>query len=40
MTQGRAHHSRRFVGYEFVPEQEAKKVIAASQDEKAAAVGA
>jgi elongation factor G len=39
MTQGRAHHSRKFVGYEFVPEQEAKKVIAASEDEKAAAVG-
>lgn len=26
MTQGRAHHARRFAGYEFVPDQEAKKV--------------
>jgi len=36
ITQGRAHHSRSFSGYEAVPELEVPKVIAAS---KAAAVG-
>jgi elongation factor G len=37
MTQGRAHHSRRFIGYEFVPDQEAQKIIAAKEEEEAAA---
>ena len=35
MTQGRAHHARTFVGYEQVPQQEAKKIIAESQAEDA-----
>jgi elongation factor G len=37
MTQGRAHHSRRFIGYEFVPDQEAQKIIATKEEEEAAA---
>ena len=36
ITQGRAHHSRSFSGYEPVPEQEVPKVIAASKEEAAA----
>ena len=32
ITQGRAHHSRSFSGYEPVPEQEVPKVIAASKE--------
>jgi elongation factor G len=35
MTQGRAHHSRRFMGYEYVPDHEASKIVAARQDEEA-----
>jgi elongation factor G len=35
ITQGRAHHSRSFSGYEPVPEQEVPKVIAASKEEAA-----
>ncbi|MEJ2538846.1 MAG: elongation factor G [Gemmatimonadota bacterium] len=33
MTQGRAHHTRTPGGYEFVPEAEARKIIAARQEE-------
>lgn len=29
MTQGRGHHTRAFVGYEFVPDSEVKKIVAA-----------
>lgn len=29
MTQGRAHHSRRFAGYEYMPDAETQKVVAA-----------
>jgi elongation factor G len=36
ITQGRAHHSRSFSGYEAVPELEVPKVIAASQEAAAA----
>jgi elongation factor G len=36
ITQGRAHHSRSFSGYEPVPEQEVPKVIAASKEAAAA----
>jgi len=36
ITQGRAHHTRRFSGYEAVPEQEVPKVIAATQEAAAA----
>jgi len=36
ITQGRAHHSRRFSGYEAVPELEVPKVIAASKEAAAA----
>ncbi|MCH7856590.1 MAG: elongation factor G [Gemmatimonadetes bacterium] len=36
ITQGRAHHSRSFSGYEAVPEQEVPKVIAASKEAAAA----
>ena len=36
ITQGRAHHSRNFSGYEPVPEQEVPKVIAASKEAAAA----
>ena len=36
ITQGRAHHSRDFSGYEPVPEQEVPKVIAASKEAAAA----
>jgi len=36
ITQGRAHHSRSFSGYEPLPEQEVPKVIAASKEEAAA----
>jgi hypothetical protein len=35
MTQGRAHHSRRFVGYEYMPDVETRKVIAAREAEQA-----
>ncbi|MBT8335335.1 MAG: elongation factor G [Gemmatimonadetes bacterium] len=35
MTQGRAHHARRFVGYEYMPDAETRKVIAAREAEKA-----
>lgn len=34
MTQGRAHHTRRLVGYEFVPDQEMQKIVAAREAEK------
>ncbi|MEZ4415390.1 MAG: elongation factor G [Gemmatimonadota bacterium] len=34
MTQGRAHHSRRFAAYEQVPHTEAEKIIAARKAEK------
>jgi elongation factor G len=37
MTQGRAHHTRTRAGYEFVPEPEARKIIAAREEEKAQA---
>jgi elongation factor G len=33
MTQGRANHSRRLLGYEFVPEHEAQKIITARKQE-------
>ena len=33
MTQGRAHHSRTFIGYEFVPDHETKKIVAARREE-------
>ena len=36
ITQGRAHHSRSFSGYEAVPELEVPKVIAASKEAAAA----
>ena len=36
ITQGRAHHSRDFSGYEALPEMEVPKVIAASKKEAAA----
>ena len=36
ITQGRAHHSRSFSGYEAVPELEIPKVIAASKEASAA----
>lgn len=36
MTQGRAHHTRRFVAYEPVPHTEADKIIAARKAEQAA----
>ena len=29
MTQGRGHHSRRFSGYEYMPDAETQKVVAA-----------
>lgn len=35
MTQGRAHHTRTFVGYEFVPDQEVKKIVAAQANDAA-----
>jgi elongation factor G len=35
MTQGRAHHAREFVGYEPVPSDQAKVIIAeAKKDEE------
>jgi elongation factor G len=34
MTQGRAHHSRKFVGYEPVPADAAKAIIAAAKKEE------
>ncbi len=37
ITQGRAHHTRKFVGYEAAPTNEAQKVISARQEEEAAA---
>ncbi|MDT8342523.1 MAG: elongation factor G [Longimicrobiales bacterium] len=37
MTQGRAHHAREFVGYEFVPDAEAQKIIDARREEQEAA---
>ncbi|HSM06609.1 MAG TPA: elongation factor G [Longimicrobiales bacterium] len=37
MTQGRAHHVRTRAGYEFVPEVEARKIIAAREEERAQA---
>ncbi len=37
ITQGRAHHTRAFVGYEPTPPTEAQKVIAARQEEEARA---
>ena len=33
MTQGRAHHSREFVGYEPVPADQAKIIIAEAKKE-------
>ena len=39
MTQGRAHHSRTFVGYDFVPDPEAKKIIESRTEEETATVG-
>ena len=35
MTQGRGHHVRRFAGYEFVPEQEARKLLREREAEPA-----
>jgi elongation factor G len=35
MTQGRAHHTRQLLGYEFVPESEARKIVAAREEELA-----
>jgi len=35
MTQGRAHHTRSPLGYEFVPEAEAQKIIESRQSEMA-----
>lgn len=35
MTQGRAHHTRRFVGYEFVPDHETQKIVAARAEQDA-----
>lgn len=37
MTHGRGHHTRRFAGYEFVPDAEARKVVAARTEEPAGA---
>jgi len=37
MTQGRGHHRREFAGYEFVPEQEARRITRATEDEPIAA---
>jgi elongation factor G len=37
MTQGRAFHTRRFLGYEFMPDLEAHKVIEARKKEQAEA---
>jgi elongation factor G len=37
MTQGRAHHTRKFVGYEPLPDNEAQKVISARREELEAA---
>ncbi|HZD04242.1 MAG TPA: elongation factor G, partial [Longimicrobiales bacterium] len=37
MTQGRGYHSRKFVGYEYVPDNEAQKVIDAREQELAEA---
>jgi elongation factor G len=34
VTQGRGHHTRTFVGYEPVPRQEAKKIVAEREAEK------
>jgi translation elongation factor EF-G len=35
MTQGRAHHSQKFIGYEPVPPDQAKQIIAeARKDEQ------
>ncbi len=34
MTQGRAHHERRLVGYEYMPEFETQKVVAARAAER------
>ena len=34
MTQGRAHHTRTLVGYEPVPELEAKKIVAEAREEE------
>jgi elongation factor G len=34
MTQGRAHHARKFVGYEPVPADTAKTIIAAAKKEE------
>jgi elongation factor G len=33
MTQGRAHHSRTFVGYEPVPDLDAKRIIQEAKEE-------
>jgi elongation factor G len=35
MTQGRAHHTRELLGYEFVPDNEARKIVAAREEEMA-----
>jgi elongation factor G len=37
MTQGRGHHTRKFVGYEYMPDNEAQKVIDARAQELAEA---
>jgi elongation factor G len=37
MTQGRAHHTRKFASYDPVPEQAAQKIIAERKQEKEAA---
>ena len=34
MTQGRAHHTRSFLGYEPVPDYEAQKIISSRKDER------
>ncbi len=34
MTQGRAHHSRKFIGYEAVPADQAKQIIAEAKKEE------
>jgi elongation factor G len=38
MTSGRGHHTRRFLGYELVPEEEARKVVSARDDRHAGAL--
>ena len=39
MTSGRGHHTRRFAGYELVPEQEARRIVEARAGRTAGAAG-